>query len=66
MTRLPDLKPEHRWSGWPGAYCLNCWIDDKRELCLADGHDLECDRPECRNGPCPGYVGRADAKRRLG
>jgi len=27
--------PEHRWSGWPGAYCLNCWIDDPMEECLA-------------------------------
>lgn len=45
--------PKHRWSGWPGAWCLDCGTDDKGELCLADGHPLDCQRPECRNGPCP-------------
>jgi hypothetical protein len=27
---------EHRWSGWPGAYCQDCFIDDPHELCIAD------------------------------
>lgn len=26
----------HRWSGWPGAYCLNCFAEDPHEQCLAD------------------------------
>lgn len=28
---------EHRWSGWPGAYCLDCGCEDPREIALADG-----------------------------
>ncbi len=27
----------HRWSGWPGAYCLNCGMEDQVEIALADG-----------------------------
>ena len=27
---------EHRWSGWPGAYCLDCGIEDPLEAALAD------------------------------
>jgi len=41
---------EHRWSGWPGAWCLDCGQEDAGELCLADGHTQPCGR--CRNGPC--------------
>lgn len=29
----------HRWSGWPGAMCLDCGVDDQRELCIAV-HDV--------------------------
>ncbi len=25
----------HRWSGWPGAHCLTCFMEDKDEVCLA-------------------------------
>lgn len=28
---------EHRWSGWPGAWCLDCGIADPAEECLAAG-----------------------------
>lgn len=28
---------EHRWSGWPGAWCLDCGCEDPRERALADG-----------------------------
>lgn len=28
---------EHRWSGWPGAWCLDCGAEDPREIALADG-----------------------------
>lgn len=31
---------KHRWSGWPGAYCLYCGSEDMTELSLA------C--PDCR------------------
>ena len=27
----------HRWSGWPGAWCLDCGRDDPAELAYADG-----------------------------
>ena len=26
---------EHKWSGWPGAYCLGCGFADPLEICLA-------------------------------
>jgi hypothetical protein len=26
----------HRWSGWPGAWCLDCGIEDPVEIALAD------------------------------
>lgn len=41
----------HRWSGWPGAYCMYCFGEDSREICLGDGHDLDC--TQCQNKPCP-------------
>lgn len=28
---------EHRWSGWPGAWCLDCGCEDPREIALALG-----------------------------
>lgn len=33
---------EHRWSGWPGAWCLDCGCEDPREIALA-GDDYEVD-----------------------
>ena len=27
---------QHRWSGWPGAFCLLCGREDAMELALAD------------------------------
>lgn len=29
--------PGHRWSGWPGAWCLDCGCDDPVEVALAEG-----------------------------
>lgn len=26
----------HNWSGWPGAWCLDCGCEDPRETALAD------------------------------
>lgn len=49
----------HRWSGWPGAWCLDCGADDKLELGLADGFGFDEDGNDApmpekyRNGPCP-------------
>jgi hypothetical protein len=28
---------KHRWSGWPGAWCLDCGCNDPMEQMLADG-----------------------------
>jgi hypothetical protein len=33
--------PEHRWSGWPGAWCLDCGAADPREDALAEGNCTE-------------------------
>jgi hypothetical protein len=30
---------EHRWSGWPGAFCLDCGAPDQQEICVAE-HDV--------------------------
>lgn len=62
----------HRWSGWPGAWCLDCGASDPVEICLADGHEDECSRPECKAGECkePGskrhdpYAAAAEAKKK--
>jgi hypothetical protein len=29
---------DHRWSGWPGAWCLDCGVHDPAEACMAE-HD---------------------------
>jgi hypothetical protein len=53
MTRPQAPEPQHHWSGWPGAYCLDCGAQDRTEVCVADGHDLECENPGCINLRCP-------------
>jgi hypothetical protein len=59
--------PEHRWSGWPGAWCLDCGTEDAREVALAsssgnedDVHHRYSDKPHvkgnctgCSEGDCP-------------
>ena len=43
----------HRWSGWPGAWCLDCGREDPTEWCAIE-HDYEtCTLPECDPGKCP-------------
>jgi hypothetical protein len=44
---------EHRWSGWPGAWCLDCGTEDANEIALADDEWNEADFHQDRNGPCP-------------
>ena len=34
---------EHRWSGWPGAWCLDCGFEDPYEEALATGNYIEVD-----------------------
>lgn len=36
MSDRISLKTEHRWSGWPGAVCLDCGAPDPREVSLAE------------------------------
>jgi hypothetical protein len=31
----------HRWSGWPGAWCLDCGCDDPFEIAMAEGKFVE-------------------------
>lgn len=48
----------HRWSGWPGAFCLSCGIGDPLEEALADGVDLEQPGPlpeQYRAPLCPAH-----------
>lgn len=39
----------HRWSGWPGAWCLDCGMEDPREICIATG----CEETDDETGECP-------------
>ena len=49
--RTPEFI-EHRWSGWPGAWCLDCGAEDPREWCIVT-HEDGCKRPECQPTSCP-------------
>lgn len=40
----------HRWSGWPGAWCLDCGRDDPYEIALADNLIDFVDDPESPDG----------------
>jgi hypothetical protein len=31
-----DAMTKHSWSGWPGAWCLDCGADDPYELAMGD------------------------------
>jgi len=60
MTDPFELPPgAHRWSGWPGAWCLDCGIEDPLEACVANHeHGVDEDgMPDvskmCKPGPCP-------------
>jgi hypothetical protein len=45
---------EHRWSGWPGAWCLDCGAEDERERCLSGIDD--CNYDIFNDDPCPIHV----------
>lgn len=47
------MKPHH-WSGWPGAFCLDCGASDANEEALANDPDFDpfVEPLEDRNGPC--------------
>ena len=55
---------DHRWSGWPGAWCLDCGTEDANELDEAGPpeqvHHRYSGVPHtaqpcggCSRGPCP-------------
>jgi hypothetical protein len=46
MTTDSLMEGEHRWSGWPGAFCLDCFAFDQTEQCLADGCLDFADNPD--------------------
>ena len=46
------MKPHH-WSGFPGAYCLDCGEECRVELCVAEHTEDDCKKPEHVDGSCP-------------
>jgi hypothetical protein len=52
----------HRWSGWPGAWCLDCGAECAEEVCIGEHEHAHVSataenpmgvEPQCRSGPCP-------------
>lgn len=41
MGSESKIAAPHRWSGWPGAWCLDCGIGDPLEQALADGFGFD-------------------------
>lgn len=41
---------DHRWSGWPGAWCLDCGCADPIEVAFASGDYVEVDDPQTPMG----------------
>lgn len=58
LSRPGEFGDGHRWSGWPGAFCLYCGREDQREIALADGVDLD---NIVENPPCPALDQEKDA-----
>jgi len=57
MTYDPEVglgrgRQGHRWSGWPGAYCWYCHIEDQDEIALADGAGPDKLAQKTRNPVC--------------
>lgn len=42
---------KHRFSGWPGAWCLDCGQEDKNEIALLDP-DFDFDNIQDLNDDC--------------
>jgi hypothetical protein len=69
---LNESNKGHRWSGWPGAWCLDCGVADPFEEAISNPDitrltkDIFKDFP--RDCPCPGsnnhnpYVTRQEVK----
>jgi hypothetical protein len=41
-TMFKEGPEVHWWSGWPGAYCMKCGIEDPNEICFADSCKCPC------------------------
>ena len=44
MTVSVTPQRPHHWSGWPGAYCFDCGMEDQMEICVGEcgGRWAEC------------------------
>jgi hypothetical protein len=59
---MMEVVLDHRWSGWPGAWCLDCGIEDQNEIFLAvhgyfdfgENHNPLC--PEPGSNRCNPYA----------
>lgn len=60
-----NIQTGHRWSDWPGAWCLDCGIEDPFEIALAECRwNIVIENGEetikfdddivCTSCPCPG------------
>jgi hypothetical protein len=57
------MSPDHRWSGYPGCWCLDCGAPDLTEQCIGEHPEafagpVTDDNPygyvrHCVNPPCP-------------
>lgn len=36
LQALKSESSRHHWSGWPGAYCLDCGSEDPMEIAITD------------------------------
>lgn len=49
MSKNDDNWNTHRWYGWPGGFCQDCFMEDPVEIALADNKptdDVYC--PPCK------------------
>jgi len=56
--------PNHRWSGWPGAWCLDCGCEDTMDDYVC-GRAIPEDHPALQPCPCLG-AGKHDPYRKRG
>ena len=45
--------PNHNWSGWPGAWCLDCGCEDTMDLYVCN-RPIPENHPALRPCPCSG------------
>jgi len=52
---------DHKWSGFPGGYCLDCGVECVEEICMGEcptspdqgkPEGYKCPNPEHHSGPC--------------